>query len=38
MLLFRCSTGEAWNSLMFAVARKEDVNYACIQDPTYEEI
>ena len=36
MLLLRCSSGEAWNELMFAAAKSSGPNYDCVDDPTYE--
>jgi len=38
MLMIRCSTGEAWNELMFSAAVQPTAILDCTFDPTYEEI
>lgn len=35
MLLFRCSTGEDWNKIMYEIGLTEDENNLCIPDQDY---
>jgi hypothetical protein len=36
MLLIRCSSGEAWNEIMYACAVEDGPTLTCIDDPTYD--
>jgi hypothetical protein len=38
MLLIRCSSGEAWNEIMYACAVEDGPTLSCLEDPTYEQI
>lgn len=35
MLLFRCSTGEDWNKIMYEIGLTDDENNLCISDQDY---
>ena len=37
LTLFRISTGESWNSLMFDCGRQRSIDYECVVEQTYEE-
>ena len=38
LTLIRCSTGEAWNSIMFDSSRSYSILYQCVEDEDYETI
>lgn len=38
LTLLRCSTGEAWNSIMFDSARPRSILFQCVEDEEYETI
>lgn len=35
LTLLRISTGENWHLIMQALARKEDMDFECVTDPTF---
>ena len=37
LTLFRISTGESWNTLMFDCGRQRSIDYECVIEQTYEE-
>ena len=38
LTLLRCSTGEAWNSIMFDSPRPRSILFQCVEDEEYETI
>lgn len=38
LTLIRCSTGEAWNSIMFESSRVYSIDYQCEEDESYEKM
>ena len=38
LTLIRCSTGEAWNTIMFETSKVYSISYQCIEDESYEKM
>lgn len=37
LTLFRISTGENWHKILESVSKKRDLDYQCVNEPTYKD-